>query len=76
MSAVIQAMPAESPFRRIVSAFFESRIATAAFAILALLCLIALFAPWISPQNPFDLSQLDDIETTQELLVKTGLLTN
>ena len=23
-----------------------------------------------------DLSQLDDIETTQELLVKTGLLTN
>jgi peptide/nickel transport system permease protein len=62
MSAVIQATPAESPFRRIVSAFFESRIATIAVAILTLLCLVALFAPWIAPQNPFDLSQLDVLD--------------
>ncbi len=62
MSAVIQAMPAESPFRRIASAFFENRIAMIAFAILALLCLVALFASWIAPQNPFDLSRLDVLD--------------
>jgi peptide/nickel transport system permease protein len=62
MSAVIQALPVETPFRRIVSAFFESRIAMIAFAILVLLCLVAVFAPWIAPQNPYDLSQLDVLD--------------
>lgn len=33
-----------------------------AFAILVLLCLVALFAPWIAPQNPFDLAQLDVLD--------------
>lgn len=62
MSATSQVMGGESPFRRIVSAFFESRVATIAFAILVLLCLVALFAPWVAPQNPFDLSQLDVLD--------------
>lgn len=62
MSTASQVMGVESPFRQIVSAFFESRVATIAFAILVLLCLVALFAPWIAPQNPFDLSQLDVLD--------------
>jgi peptide/nickel transport system permease protein len=39
--------------------FLRSRIATGALAVLALIVLVALFAPWIAPQNPYDLAQLD-----------------
>jgi peptide/nickel transport system permease protein len=62
MSIMSQNVLVESPFRRIVSAFFQSRIAAIASAVLLLLCLVALFAPWIAPQNPFDLSQLDVLD--------------
>jgi peptide/nickel transport system permease protein len=62
MSIMSQNVLVESPLRRIVSAFFQSRIAAIASAVLLLLCLVALFAPWIAPQNPFDLSQLDVLD--------------
>jgi peptide/nickel transport system permease protein len=39
--------------------FLRSRIAAGALAVLALIVLLALFAPWIAPQNPYDLAQLD-----------------
>jgi peptide/nickel transport system permease protein len=39
--------------------YLRSRIATGALAALALIVLLALFAPWIAPQNPYDLAQLD-----------------
>ena len=39
--------------------FLRSRIAAGALALLALIMLVALFAPWIAPQNPYDLAQLD-----------------
>jgi peptide/nickel transport system permease protein len=42
-----------------VSAFAASRVALAAAALLALLVLAALAAPWLAPQNPYDLAQLD-----------------
>jgi peptide/nickel transport system permease protein len=42
-----------------VRAFAESRLALAAAALLALLVLAALLAPWIAPQDPYDLAQLD-----------------
>ncbi|PEQ14948.1 ABC transporter permease, partial [Piscirickettsia salmonis] len=37
----------------------DSRPATLAAIIFLLLVLLALFAPWIAPQNPYDLAQLD-----------------
>jgi peptide/nickel transport system permease protein len=40
-------------------AFAADRPALAAGAVLALLVLCALLAPWIAPQNPYDLVQLD-----------------
>jgi peptide/nickel transport system permease protein len=40
------------------SEFSESRVAVTALAILALLIVLAILAPWIAPQNPYDLSQL------------------
>lgn len=63
MSAVLPVQAGESPLRRFVADFFSSRIATAALGILVLLCLVALFAPWIAPQNPFDLGRLDVLDS-------------
>ncbi len=63
MSAVVTVRAVESPLRRFVTDFFSSRIATAAFVILVLLCLVALFGPWIAPQNPFDLGRLDVLDS-------------
>jgi peptide/nickel transport system permease protein len=60
MSAVLNNAPAvESPLQRFLSDFFASKIATASLVILVLLCVVALIAPWIAPQNPFDLASLD-----------------
>jgi len=52
----------ETPFKRFVSDFCASRIALAGAVALLAVLFIALFAPWISPQNPYDLSQLDVLD--------------
>ena len=61
MSAAAEALPharAETPFRRLAREFFSNRVATAAFAVLLTLILLALFAPLIAPQNPYDLAKV------------------
>ncbi|HEX3349739.1 MAG TPA: ABC transporter permease [Acetobacteraceae bacterium] len=50
---------AESPFRRFASQFAESKLALAGLVVVAIIAVLALFAPWIAPQNPYDLAQLD-----------------
>jgi peptide/nickel transport system permease protein len=49
----------QTPLQRIVADFGESKLALSGLAVLALILLVALFAPLISPQNPYDLAQLD-----------------
>jgi peptide/nickel transport system permease protein len=49
----------ESPFRVICREFSASPLAVGGLAVCALIVLAALLAPWISPQNPYDLAQLD-----------------
>jgi peptide/nickel transport system permease protein len=44
------------------SEFTESPLAVAALAIVALLIVLAILAPWIAPQNPYDLSQLSILD--------------
>ena len=67
LQATAAAMPTaprvESPLRRFTAAFFESRIATAAFGMLLLVVAIALFAPWLSPQDPYDLAVVDIMDS-------------
>jgi peptide/nickel transport system permease protein len=53
----------ESPFRRVAADFAQSRIALAGLALFALILLAALAAPLISPQNPYDLAQLDVMDS-------------
>ena len=49
----------ESPWRRAIGEFTASRSAMVAVAILVALVIAALFAPYVTPQNPYDLEQLD-----------------
>jgi peptide/nickel transport system permease protein len=59
------AVPAalESPWRRVASEFAHSRLALLGLAILVLAVALAVAAPWISPQNPYDLAQLDVMDS-------------
>ena len=50
---------AETPFRRLAADFFASKLAAAGLAVFAAILVVALLAPWISPQNPYDLASLD-----------------
>ena len=38
--------------------FAESRVAVASLGLIVLLLAVAVLAPWVAPQNPYDLSQL------------------
>jgi len=52
----------ETPLRRFVSEFLESRIAIAGLAVFLLIILGAIFAPLITPQNPYDLMQINILD--------------
>jgi peptide/nickel transport system permease protein len=52
-------VPEESPLARAWSEFTESRSAVAGLILFVLIAAMAIFAPWITPQNPYDLAQLD-----------------
>ena len=54
---------AQTPFQRFVADFAESRLATIAFILLIATMLLALIAPWIVPQNPYDLAQVDILDS-------------
>ena len=53
----------ETPFRRFAADFLESRIATLALLVLLLIVVLAILAPWIAPQNPYDLAQVDVLDS-------------
>ncbi|QDA36800.1 ABC transporter permease (plasmid) [Paracoccus liaowanqingii] len=48
----------DSPAKRIAKQFVEDRIAVIGLILFVLIALIAIAAPWIAPQNPYDLMQL------------------
>jgi peptide/nickel transport system permease protein len=54
---------AQSPLRRIASDFFENPVAVFGLGMLLLVVAAAIFAPLISPQNPYDLAQLDVMDS-------------
>jgi peptide/nickel transport system permease protein len=65
--------PAEqTPLSRFIEEFCESRLAMAGAVVLLAVLVIALTAPWISPQNPYDLAQLDVMDAKLEPGAKLG----
>lgn len=61
-SAPSETVKVETPFQRFRAEFFESKIATFAFGMLLVIIALAILAPWITPQNPYDLAQVDVLD--------------
>ena len=52
----------DTPLRRFIAGYVGSRLAVAAFAVLLAMVLVALFAPVLTPQDPYDLTQLNILD--------------
>ncbi len=55
--------PVERPLQRFVAEFLESRVSAVALLVLAVIVALAILAPWITPQNPYDLAQVDVMDS-------------
>lgn len=64
--AIAMAAPVETSFQGFVRNFFASRLASFGFVLLVLIVFSAVFAPLIAPQNPYDLAQLDIMDSRLE----------
>lgn len=64
--ALLSAGKEETPFMRLARNFFSSKIALCGSIGLIILLLAAFFAPLISPQNPYDLTSLDVMDSRME----------
>jgi peptide/nickel transport system permease protein len=53
----------DTPVREFATSFARDRIAVGAVGALVLILFAAIFAPLISPQNPYDLAQLDILDS-------------
>jgi peptide/nickel transport system permease protein len=62
----------ETPFRRFVSEFAESKLALLGLAVFATIALVAILAPLIAPQNPYDLAVLDIMDGRLEPGARNG----
>ena len=61
MSAAVAA--AGAPRRELLASFARNRIALAALVVLCAIVLAAVFAPVVSPQNPYNLAELDIMDS-------------
>ena len=52
----------DTPLQRFIAGYLGSKLAVAAFAVLLAMVLVALFAPVLTPQNPYDLTQLNILD--------------
>ena len=59
---IVGAAPRPGAFRRFLSAFRSSGVAMTGLVLLVAIVLAALLAPWIAPQDPYDLTQLDILD--------------
>jgi len=55
--------PVETPLRRFVAEYLESKVAATALVLLVVILLLALFAPLIAPQNPYNLAEVDVLDS-------------
>jgi peptide/nickel transport system permease protein len=53
----------ETPLQRFLSEFFENKLSTIALVTLAIIVVLAVIAPWIVPQNPYELAQVDELDS-------------
>ena len=70
MNETVQDTPAavereETPFARFLAQYRESTTASVALVVLLAIVVLAVLAPWITPQNPYDLAQVDILDGRQ-----------
>ena len=53
----------ETPLARFIRTFREDRVAVAGLILFTIIVLLALFAPLIAPQNPYDLRSVDIMDS-------------
>lgn len=58
-TAVPMVSDTETPWRRFARSFMQDRVAVGGLLVFVLILLLAILAPWITPQNPYDLSSVD-----------------
>ncbi|HEX2828316.1 MAG TPA: ABC transporter permease [Burkholderiales bacterium] len=63
MSAAAQAAGGRAPSRELFASFARNRIAFGSLIVLAAIVLAAVLASVIAPQNPYDLAQLDILDS-------------
>lgn len=61
-TSAVTAKP-DTPFRRFLADFAESHIAIAGFIVISIIALLAIFAPWIAPTNPYDLATVSIMDS-------------
>ena len=59
MSGAVLPRREETPFRRFVAEFGANWMAVGGLVVVLIVAALAVAAPWITPQNPYDLAQLD-----------------
>lgn len=55
----------QTPWQKFLSDYSESYVAVGAFVILLIIILAAILAPLFTPQNPYDLAQVDILDSRQ-----------
>jgi len=65
LAASAKAEVIETPLRRFIAEFLESPVAATALVLLVAIVSLAMIAPWIVPQNPYDLAQVDILDARQ-----------
>lgn len=59
-------VPEEAPWRRFAARYMESPTAVVGLVLCTIIVLAAVFAPWITPTNPYDLASLDLMDSRLE----------
>ncbi|MVW71537.1 ABC transporter permease [Bordetella sp. 15P40C-2] len=62
-AADIKPAPVETPLRRFMTDFCASKLAMVGLVLLIVTVGAAVFAPWIAPQDPFDIGNLDILDS-------------
>jgi len=62
-ATIVRPAKYQTPLQRFLSDFFESKVATGAIIVFFVILFIAIFAPWISPQDPYDLMVVDVMDS-------------
>ncbi len=61
----VPAAKEQTPFRRFAGQFIEDRVAVFGLVLLTIIVALAVLAPVISPQNPYDLARVDLMDSKQ-----------